>query len=95
MDHLAVARHGDEKWLCSMAAAYGAAVVVDGAVREVFGLVLHNKECISSMPLHENGEKLLQSGGSPKRVGGRRRGVVERWSVDQRWGRPVLELCVV
>jgi hypothetical protein len=36
-------------------------------------LVLHDKECIRSMPLHDNGEELLRSDGSPKRAGGRRR----------------------
>jgi hypothetical protein len=58
------------------------AAVIDGGLGEGFGSVLHDKEYIKSMPLHENGEKLMWSGGSPKRVGAHRHGNVER---RRRW----------
>jgi hypothetical protein len=77
--------------------------VVDGGLEEGFGSVLHDKECIRSMPLHENGGKLRWSGGSSKRVGGHRHDDMERrrqwtnggadWSLSYVWSRGSAGTC--
>jgi hypothetical protein len=55
-----------------------AAAEIDGGLGDVLGLVLRNKDCLRSTPLHEKEDKLPRSGGSPKRgdlaVARRRRG---------------------
>jgi hypothetical protein len=43
------------------------AAEIDGGLRDVHGLVLRNKDCLRSTPLHEKEDKIPRSGGSLKR----------------------------
>jgi hypothetical protein len=43
------------------------AAEINGGLRDVRGLVLRNKDCLRSTPLHEKEDKIPRSGGSLKR----------------------------